>query len=126
MKKKYLFIIIFSCILNFIYYLCFVLVNTDSSVMEFFRGLIDNFPSSFFYLIPSLIPSLYFVIFGIIVYNCKNKYYNLLLGFILICLDMIFIKFFYGEINIGKSLFFIRILFTIFYIFICIIRLGKK
>lgn len=126
MKKKYLIIILFSCILNLVYYLCVILVNTDSSIKDFFTGLINNFPTSFYYLIPSFIPSLYFTLFGIVIYNCKNKYYNLLLSFILIGLDIIFIKLFYGEINIGKSLLFIRVLFTVLYTFVCTICLASN
>lgn len=122
MKKRiYLFIIFISFITNIIYYICFVLWKTDNSINTFFGGLIDNFPSSIYYLMPSLIPSLYFILFGSAIYIQKNIYFNLLLGIILIGLDIVFIRFFYGEINIDISLLFIRILFVLFYISICIL-----
>lgn len=122
MKKGIrLFILLISLITNFIYYLCFVLLRTDSSITTFFEGLIDDFPSSIYYLMPSLVPSLYFILFGSVIYFQKKIYYNLLLGFILIVLDIVFIRFFYGEINIDINLIFIRILFVAFYIYICIL-----
>lgn len=127
MKKRiYLFIIFISFITNLIYYICFVLLKTENSITTFFEGLIDNFPSSIYYLMPSLIPSLYFILFGSIIYIQKNIYYNLLLAIILIGLDVVFIRFFYGEINIDMSLLFIRILCVIFYIFICILCNRKN
>ena len=89
MKKKfYLCVVFFSFIVNLLYYLCFILLRTDNSLLIFFKGLIDNFPTSIYYLVPSIIPSLYFVLVGIIIYKQKNIYFNLFLGLMLIGVDI--------------------------------------
>lgn len=127
MKKKfYLCVVFFSFIVNLLYYLCFILLRTDNSLLIFFKGLIDNFPTSIYYLVPSIIPSLYFVLVGIIIYKQKNIYFNLFLGLMLIGVDIFFILFLYGEINIDISLLVIRILLVAFYIYICILCLRNQ
>lgn len=127
MKKRfYLYIIFFSFIVNLLYYLCFILLKTDNSLLSFFKGLIDNFPTSIYYLVPSIIPSLYFALIGIIIYRQKNIYFNLFLGLVLISLDIFFIRFLYGEINIDRNLLLIRIIFVVFYVSICILCLRNR
>ena len=125
-KSVYLYIIFFSFVVNFLYYVCFILLKTDNSLLSFYRGLADNFPTSMYYLVPSIIPSLFFILFGIIIYKQKNISYNLFLGLILIGLDIVFIKFLYGKINIDRNLLLIRILFVASYVSIFFLCLRNR
>lgn len=125
-KRFYLYIVLLSFITNLLYYLCFILLKTDNSLSEFFKGIVINFPTSLYYLVPSVIPSLYFILIGIIIYKQKNIYFNLFLSFTLVILDIFFIKFLYGDINIDMMLLFIRIMFGIFYIITCILYSQKR
>uniref|UniRef100_UPI0035E41BC1 RHS repeat domain-containing protein n=1 Tax=Chryseobacterium flavum TaxID=415851 RepID=UPI0035E41BC1 len=61
----------FSLTVNLLYYLCFILLKTDDSLLSFLKGLINNFPTSIYYLVPSIIPSFYFILIGIIIYKQK-------------------------------------------------------
>lgn len=114
-----------SIIANFLYYLFFILLKTDNSLVVLVKGLIANAPSSIYYLVPSIIPSVYFILFGILISKGKHFYVTFFLSLILISFDLLLIRFLYGDINIDSTLVAIRIVCDIFFTLTCIVSARK-
>lgn len=124
-KSSYLRIALMSIIANFLYYLFFILLKTDNSLVVLVKGLIANAPSSIYYLVPSIIPSVYFILFGILISKGKHFYVTFFLSLILISFDLLLIRFLYGDINIDSTLVAIRIVCDIFFTLTCIVSARK-
>ena len=124
-KKNLICVALLSFIANFLYYLCFILLKTDNSLLVLVKGLIANSPESIYYLVPSIIPLVYFILFGILISKRPHFYVTFFLSLIFISFDVLLIRFLYGEINIDSALVLIRIVFDIFFTLICILSSRK-